>query len=97
MKKIMWLGILALFLTGCQAMQESLEDKNLRVVNASSASVTIAGDGNLVYNRQPDIDAIMMAQETCRKLGHDRAEYQSTELEAEHYTNYYLFLCISNN
>jgi len=95
--KLIFLFLIGTLLSGCQAMQQAMDDKNLRVVDASSSSVTIAGDGNAAYNREPDLDARVLARETCRKLGKDRAEYQSTRLEVEFYTNYYLFLCVGES
>jgi len=104
--KILVFGLLALVLAGCQSLQDSaseafeqtLKDSDLtadmKVVEATESSVTIAVDGGEYIRREPNEESDKLAEATCEKLGKNGAEHQSTMIEATDTENHFLYLCM---
>ena len=104
--KYIYIIAIVIAISGCQTLQESakkgfgqaLSDSgitaDMKVVEATDSSVTIAVNGGEYIRREPNEAVSALADTTCKKLGKEEAAYQSTIIEATATENHFLYLCI---
>ena len=99
MRKLIYVTLATTALGACnvETMRENYKEGTMPfVVAVNEASVTVAAEGNYLWQSKHTSDprTVQVAEQTCKSVGKRNAIYQSSVDSTEHYNKRnHLFLC----